>query len=95
MTDIELYKQHLAEMDPGHPAHEALEHMMAGKASAADLITYARWELRECMDSLPPDPHDEPRGRPVDGFHAGCCAMRAESALHRLERLLGLGHRVG
>lgn len=86
MMDAQRYQQHLAEFD-----RERWQRVCYGDASAADLIAYARWELREAMQSLPPDPHDEPRGRPVDGFHAGCCALRAEAALRQLERLLESG----
>jgi hypothetical protein len=51
-----------------------------------ELIAYAKWELVECMDSV--SPSAELLGDPEDGFHAGCCALRAFGTLLRMERLL-------
>lgn len=94
MTDRELYNLHLAEASTLEFRHR-LNRINYGGACAEDLITYARWEMREAMYSLPPDPADkEPRGRPVDGFHAGCCAMRADSALLQLGKLIASGGQV-
>lgn len=94
MSDRESYERHLA--DANTPEfRRRLTRINYGGATAEDLITYAHWELHEIMDSLPPDPADkEPRGRPVDGFHAGCCAMRADSALRQLGKLIADGRQT-
>lgn len=89
MTSKELYAKHWAEMADGSPLRHACNRVLNGTASADDLIAFARWELWEAIYSLPPDPPaGEERGRHVDGFHAGCCASRAEGALRQLKKLL-------
>ncbi len=94
MTDRELYDLHLAK-GASPEFQRLLARINYGGACAEDLIVYARWELREAMYSLPPDPSDSrPRGRPVDGFHAGCCCMRADSALTQLSKLITSGGQV-
>lgn len=54
------------------------------KATADDFLAYIRWELQECMNALPPEVPDNKS----DSYHAGCCALRALSAVFQLERLI-------
>lgn len=61
--------------------------MLYPDAKVEDFIAYAKLELRDCQDSL--EPSAPGNGHAVDGFHAGCCAMRALSALTLVERKLG------
>ena len=95
------YQHHLAEAAPGTPLAHAMQRVMNGDPSAQDLIDFARWEIWDAIMSLDPwvprdrGPGWEPRHgqryalpRIQDGFHAGCCASRAEGALQRLEKLL-------
>jgi len=83
MTGRELYERHLAEAAPGTPLRALMTKVGSVECSDEELLAYARWELREAMYSLPPEPQrgDAKHG---DGFHAGCCVMRAEAALRLL-----------
>lgn len=88
MTSKELYEQHLAKAANGTALRERMLLVGMGGASATDLIEYAKWELWEAIYSLPPE---APNSRPADPNHAGCCALRADSAIRQLERLLASG----
>ncbi len=57
-----------------------IDRMFQHKASIEDFLAYVRWELQECMNALPPEVSDEKS----DGYHAGCCALRALSAVFQL-----------
>lgn len=90
MTSSERYEKHL--QSGSEPSfREMLQRICFGGASSEDLIRYIRWEMREALFSLPPDPADQPRGRAVDGFHASCCVERADASMRQLERLLATG----
>lgn len=67
----------------------AVDRMHQRKATESDYFLYLRWELEQAMSSLPPESKNK-NGKPDDGdgFHAGCCALRAYSALFQLEDLI-------
>lgn len=56
--------------------------------TSADHIAYLRRELVEAMRVLPPEA--KINGVAEDGYHAGCCALRAYASLYHLEKLLAM-----
>ncbi len=56
------------------------------RTSTDELLRYALWEIREILESTDPSAPDNGRSR--DSSHAGCCAMRADGALRRLQMLM-------
>ncbi len=51
----------------------------AGTVPLADLLAYAKAELRGALDHT--EPFAPGNGRHLDSFHVGCCISRALSAI--------------
>lgn len=96
MTGPELYALHLAEIAPGTPLAAAMRKCFTREISPDELFALIRWELWECIMSLPPmaEPHGEKNSpgatRPTDASHASACAARADSMLETLRKKLAL-----
>lgn len=95
MTSPEMYAKHLAEVANGSPLSLAFQRSMAGTASAEELLDCIKWELWECIFSLPPmaAPKGEQTnsGEPTkvtDAWHASACASRVEANVRRLRDLI-------
>ena len=69
---------------PYEDIRPVLDRMHSRTATIADFLLYIRFEMVEAMNALPPTIPDNKS----DGFHAGCCALRAFAAMFQLERLI-------
>lgn len=61
---------------------ELIRRIFSRSPSAKDLMDFIDVELREALDSL--EPSAPQNGRARDGFHAGCCVLRAYGSLLQL-----------
>ena len=61
-----------------------IDRMFMRTATIADYFAYLRFEMQEAMYALPPEVPDNKS----DGWHAGCCALRAYASLFQLERMV-------
>lgn len=68
---------------------EVVNAIFSTNPTAAQSLTFIERELVEALDSLEPMAPDN--GRALDGFHAGCCVLRAWSELTRLRKLIAVG----
>ncbi len=52
--------------------------------STLEMCQYIEWEMKAAMDSLPPESNLQGKGE-GDGFHAGCCVLRAYATLLKVK----------
>lgn len=96
MTGPEMYAKHLAEVANGTELSKAMQRVMfPSTATAEDLFAVIKWELWECIFSLPPMSAEKGEttntGEPTkitDAWHASACASRAEAMLWQLRKLV-------